>query len=301
MAYRRLLLIGASKTIESTGEASRPIFTQTQKLSNLLMESRKILQNQSSKNYETDLKECGPMVLDALIKIKNEIDPTLTLRRSCGEGICGFCAMNIDGCNGHACLTKIPSGDATMITLRSDGYGGGAKLRDICQIKIKTAFGGSAKFTLPEINKLSKEVKSGSHAVLLVSYGMTLLTLDFFEIPIGSVCIADVQFKGRVTSVCYIYYQGIPPLDVRIKWPNDLYLNGLKVGGILCASTYQSKIFNISVGVGLNVDNDKPTTSLNSELKNGQRVVVEEKSKEEDLQTENIATVQVNEPIVVKL
>jgi ferredoxin len=48
-------------------------------------------------DYELDLNECGPMVLDALIKIKNEMDSTLTFRRSCREGICGSCAMNIDG------------------------------------------------------------------------------------------------------------------------------------------------------------------------------------------------------------
>ena len=48
--------------------------------------------------YEINLDECGPMVLDALIKIKNEVDTTLTFRRSCREGICGSCAMNIDGC-----------------------------------------------------------------------------------------------------------------------------------------------------------------------------------------------------------
>ncbi len=53
--------------------------------------------------YELDMAECGPMVLDALIKIKNEIDPTLTFRRSCREGICGSCAMNIDGTNTLAC------------------------------------------------------------------------------------------------------------------------------------------------------------------------------------------------------
>ena len=46
---------------------------------------------------------CGPMVLDALIKIKNEIDSTLTFRRSCREGICGSCAMNIGGLNTLAC------------------------------------------------------------------------------------------------------------------------------------------------------------------------------------------------------
>jgi len=57
--------------------------------------------------YNVNLKECGPMVLDALIKIKNEQDPTLTFRRSCREGICGSCAMNIAGSNSLACLKKI--------------------------------------------------------------------------------------------------------------------------------------------------------------------------------------------------
>ena len=55
--------------------------------------------------YSIDLNECGPMVLDALIKIKNEMDPTLTFRRSCREGICGSCAMNIEGTNTLACLS----------------------------------------------------------------------------------------------------------------------------------------------------------------------------------------------------
>jgi succinate dehydrogenase / fumarate reductase iron-sulfur subunit len=53
--------------------------------------------------YAVDMDACGPMVLDVLIKIKNEIDPTLTFRRSCREGICGSCAMNIDGGNTLAC------------------------------------------------------------------------------------------------------------------------------------------------------------------------------------------------------
>ncbi len=57
--------------------------------------------------YEVDMDNCAPMVLDALIKIKNEIDPTLTFRRSCREGICGSCAMNIDGMNALACLKPI--------------------------------------------------------------------------------------------------------------------------------------------------------------------------------------------------
>ena len=54
--------------------------------------------------YYIDLDDCGPMILDALIKIKTDIDPTLTFRRSCREGICGSCAMNIDGINTLACL-----------------------------------------------------------------------------------------------------------------------------------------------------------------------------------------------------
>src|ERR1700741_2618924 len=54
-------------------------------------------------SYEIDMAACGPMVLDALIKIKNEVDATLTFRRSCREGICGSCAMNIDGTNTLAC------------------------------------------------------------------------------------------------------------------------------------------------------------------------------------------------------
>src|SRR5579859_6761887 len=64
-------------------------------------------QNPRVDEYEVDLAACGPMVLDALIKIKNEIDPTLTFRRSCREGICGSCAMNIDGTNTLACLKPI--------------------------------------------------------------------------------------------------------------------------------------------------------------------------------------------------
>ena len=62
--------------------------------------------------YPVDLNDCGPMILDALIKIKSEQDPTLTFRRSCREGICGSCAMNINGQNTLACLCYIdPKGE----------------------------------------------------------------------------------------------------------------------------------------------------------------------------------------------
>jgi succinate dehydrogenase / fumarate reductase iron-sulfur subunit len=76
-------------------------------------------QNPRTDTYEIDLDACGPMVLDALIKIKNEVDTTLTFRRSCREGICGSCAMNIDGKNTLACLKAIDEikGDAKVSPL----------------------------------------------------------------------------------------------------------------------------------------------------------------------------------------
>ena len=69
--------------------------------------------------YDIDLDSCGPMVLDALIKIKNEIDATLTFRRSCREGICGSCAMNVDGGNTLACTKASDSisGDVRIYPL----------------------------------------------------------------------------------------------------------------------------------------------------------------------------------------
>ncbi|WP_020396705.1 succinate dehydrogenase iron-sulfur subunit [Thiolinea disciformis] len=69
--------------------------------------------------YEIDLDKCAPMVLDALLKIKNEIDTTLTFRRSCREGICGSCAMNIGGTNTLACIKAIEDipGDITISPL----------------------------------------------------------------------------------------------------------------------------------------------------------------------------------------
>ncbi|CAH2043813.1 unnamed protein product [Thlaspi arvense] len=134
-----------------------------------------------------------------------------------------------------------------------------------------------------------------------------LVSPNFSELPIGTVCVTDVQFKGRGRSKnvwespkgCLMYSftlqvedakvvpliqhvlslavteavkalcdkKGLPYIDIKIKWPNDLYLNGLKIGGILCTSTYRSKKFDVSVGVGLNVDNEQPTTCLNAVLR----------------------------------
>jgi succinate dehydrogenase / fumarate reductase iron-sulfur subunit len=77
-------------------------------------------QNPRIDSYEIDMADCGPMVLDALLKIKNEIDATLSLRRSCREGICGSCAMNINGRNTLACTQAcqdLGKGDISVFPL----------------------------------------------------------------------------------------------------------------------------------------------------------------------------------------
>lgn len=68
-------------------------------------------------SYYIDMSKCGPMFLDALIKIKDEIDPSLSFRRSCREGICGSCAMNIDGRHHLACICPIPKGNSEKSTV----------------------------------------------------------------------------------------------------------------------------------------------------------------------------------------
>src|SRR4029077_1533376 len=74
--------------------------------------------------FTIDLDSCGPMVLDALIKIKNETDTTLTFRRSCREGVCGSCAMNIDGANHLACIWPIANArdDVATYPLNQDRW-----------------------------------------------------------------------------------------------------------------------------------------------------------------------------------
>ena len=57
--------------------------------------------------FEIDVKKAGTMVLDILNQIKAELDPSLTFRKSCREGVCGCCAMNIDGVNTLACQKNI--------------------------------------------------------------------------------------------------------------------------------------------------------------------------------------------------
>ena len=70
--------------------------------------------NPRTDTYEVDMDTCGPMVLDALLKIKDEMDSTVALRRSCREGICGSCSMNIDGGNTLACTKPISEIDGEV-------------------------------------------------------------------------------------------------------------------------------------------------------------------------------------------
>lgn len=67
-------------------------------------------------SYYIDMNNCGPMFLDALIKIKDTIDPTLSFRRSCWEGICGSCAMNLDGWHHLACLCAVPKEERSVVS-----------------------------------------------------------------------------------------------------------------------------------------------------------------------------------------
>src|SRR3546814_6907817 len=76
-------------------------------------------QNPRLDSYTIDLDRCGPMVLDAIIHIKNDVDSSLTFRRSCREGICGSCAMNIDGTNTLACLKPIEDVDRKSTRMTS--------------------------------------------------------------------------------------------------------------------------------------------------------------------------------------
>ncbi|XP_061967098.1 biotin--protein ligase 1, chloroplastic-like isoform X2 [Populus nigra] len=152
-----------------------------------------------------------------------------------------------------------------------------------------------------------------------------IVSNNFGELPIGTVCVADVQYKGRGRSknvwespagclmfsftiqmedgrvVPLLQYvvslavteaikdvcdkNGLPRIDVRIKWPNDLYLNGLKVGGILSTSTYKSKKFNVSTGF-----QTLEELYYKTWLHSGQRVIIQEKN--ENQVVENVVTIQ---------
>ena len=100
--------IKVGKTIDATNGASR---TKTFRIYRWDPDSG---ENPRVDSYIIDLDQCGPMILDAIIYIKNELDSSLTFRRSCREGICGSCAMNIDGTNTLACTKDIADIDGDV-------------------------------------------------------------------------------------------------------------------------------------------------------------------------------------------
>merc|ERR1712109_400908 len=103
--FNSVILVSSRGTAAAAAAAEKP--ARSKKFTIYRWNPEKPGDKPRMQEYEVDLNKCGPMVLDALIKIKNEIDPTLTFRRSCREGICGSCAMNIGGVNTLACISKI--------------------------------------------------------------------------------------------------------------------------------------------------------------------------------------------------
>ena len=105
--------IGKGKTISATDGA------KNKKVFHIYRWQPDSGKNPSMDTYEIDLDKCGPMVLDAIIYIKNELDSTLSFRRSCREGICGSCSMNIGGINTLACTMAIEdlNGDISIYPL----------------------------------------------------------------------------------------------------------------------------------------------------------------------------------------
>ena len=101
-------IVGTGKTVQAANGGGRPRQVRIYRY------DPDSGQNPRIDTYEIDLDKCGPMVLDALIYIKNELDPTVTFRRSCREGICGSCAMNIDGTNTLACTKDIGEIDGAI-------------------------------------------------------------------------------------------------------------------------------------------------------------------------------------------
>ncbi|KAI5818506.1 succinate dehydrogenase and fumarate reductase iron-sulfur protein [Pyronema omphalodes] len=104
VSVRGLASVATSQTAPAAPETKKPLMKKFQvyRWNPDQPEKKPYMQE-----YELDLNQTGPMFLDALIRMKNEIDPTLTFRRSCREGICGSCAMNIEGTNTLACLCRI--------------------------------------------------------------------------------------------------------------------------------------------------------------------------------------------------
>ena len=93
--------------VNKSGKTHNGVESETNKEFKIYRYNPDLEENPRLDTFNISTNSCGPMVLDALIKIKAEIDPTLTFRRSCREGICGSCSMNINGKNTLACISRI--------------------------------------------------------------------------------------------------------------------------------------------------------------------------------------------------
>lgn len=222
------------------------------------------------------------------------MDPqSLTTLVLCGKSVAEDDAARNLKANG---ALKLPDGSPLNVVLHSD-------------VRTAESIGNPDAFRINSYMNFLSTSRFGKLLIYSPKLASThdVVSHNFGDLPVGAVCVADVQLNGRGRSknvwespkgclmfsftvqmengriVPFVQYvvslamteaindicgqNGMPPLDVRIKWPNDLYLDALKVGGVLCTSTYKSKKFNVSVGIGLNVSNAKPTTCLNAALK----------------------------------
>ncbi|KAI8812031.1 alpha-helical ferredoxin [Cladochytrium replicatum] len=115
MVAKRAAQSATFATVAPAAASSKPVLNKTFQI--YRWDPERPSEKPKLQSYSVDLNQTGPMVLDALIKIKNEIDPTLTFRRSCREGICGSCAMNINGVNTLACLCRVERDAASNVKI----------------------------------------------------------------------------------------------------------------------------------------------------------------------------------------
>ncbi len=129
-------------------------------------------------SYYVDMKDCGPMVLDALIKIKDEVDPTLAFRRSCREGICGSCSMNIDGRNTLACLSYVTTNNEVPLSIYPLPYF--SVLKDL--VVDMTNFYMQYKLIHPVLMRKNEKVRQWDNSIFLYNIFIYLLYLLYLYI-----------------------------------------------------------------------------------------------------------------------
>ena len=166
-------------------------------------------ENPRTDTYEIDLDKCGPMVLDALIKIKNEVDTTLTFRRSCREGICGSCSMNIDGLNTLACLKPIEDSVGSvkihplphlpvvkdLVPDLSQLYAQLAQRRALAEVRDAAAAGCRAPAVEGGAGPARRAV--GMHPVLLLLHRLPLLLVERRSLPRTGGAAAGLSLDRR--------------------------------------------------------------------------------------------------------